>query len=52
VADGGMMSEGNLAHLAKGGSGYIVGVPLRKSKEAEVDFPPWDGHGVKQPASG
>jgi hypothetical protein len=36
VADGGMMSEGNLAHLAKGGSGYIVGVPLRKSKEAEA----------------
>ena len=34
VADGGMMSQENLTHLARGGSGYIVGVPLRKSKEA------------------
>jgi transposase len=36
VADGGMMSEENLSHLARGGSGYIVGVPLRKSKEAQA----------------
>jgi transposase len=36
VADGGMMSEENLSHLAKGGSGYIVGVPLRKSREAQA----------------
>lgn len=36
VADGGMMSQENLTHLARGGSGYIVGVPLRKSKEAAV----------------
>jgi hypothetical protein len=36
VADGGMMSEENLSHLATGGSGYIVGVPLRKSKEAQA----------------
>lgn len=34
VADGGCMSEENLRTLARGGSGYIVGVPLRKSKEA------------------
>lgn len=34
VADAGMMSQENLTHLARGGSGYIVGVPLRKSKEA------------------
>jgi hypothetical protein len=34
VADGGMMSQENLTHLARGGSGYIVGVPLRKSAEA------------------
>jgi len=36
VADGGMMSEANLSTLARGGSGYIVGVPLRKSKEAQA----------------
>jgi hypothetical protein len=36
VADGGMMSEENLGHLSRGGSGYIVGVPLRRSKEAAV----------------
>jgi hypothetical protein len=30
------MSEENLSHLAKGGSGYIVGVPLRKSREAQA----------------
>jgi hypothetical protein len=36
VADGGMMSEENLSHLARGGSGYIVGVPLRRSKEAQA----------------
>jgi transposase len=36
VADGGMMSEDNLSHLSKGGSGYIVGVPLRRSKEAQA----------------
>ena len=34
VADGGCLSEDNLRILARGGSGYIVGVPLRKSKEA------------------
>jgi hypothetical protein len=34
VADGAMMSQENLTHLARGGSGYIVGVPLRTSKEA------------------
>lgn len=34
VADGGMMSEENLSELSRGGSGYIVGVPLRRSKEA------------------
>jgi len=34
VADGGCLSEDNLQILARGGSGYIVGVPLRKSKEA------------------
>jgi transposase len=34
VADGGCLSEDNLQTLARGGSGYIVGVPLRKSKEA------------------
>jgi transposase len=34
VADGGCLSEDNLHTLARGGSGYIVGVPLRKSKEA------------------
>lgn len=34
VGDGGMMSEANLSTLAQGGSGYIVGVPLRKSNEA------------------
>jgi hypothetical protein len=34
VADGGCLSEDNLRVLARGGSGYIVGVPLRKSKEA------------------
>lgn len=36
VADGGMMSEENLSTLSRGGSGYIVGVPLRKSKEAQA----------------
>ena len=34
VADGGCLSEDNLQILTRGGSGYIVGVPLRKSKEA------------------
>ncbi len=34
VADGGCISEQNLQALARGGSGYIVGVPLRKSNEA------------------
>lgn len=34
VADGGCLSEENLQILARGGSGYIVGVPLRRSKEA------------------
>lgn len=34
VADGGCLSESNLQTLARGGSGYIVGVPLRRSKEA------------------
>jgi hypothetical protein len=34
VADGGCLSEDNLQTLARGGSGYIVGVPLRRSKEA------------------
>jgi hypothetical protein len=34
VADGGCLSEENLETLARGGSGYILGVPLRKSKEA------------------
>lgn len=34
VADGGCLSEDNLQTLARGGSGYIVGVPLRKSREA------------------
>lgn len=34
VADGGCLSEENLRTLGRGGSGYIVGVPLRKSKEA------------------
>jgi hypothetical protein len=34
VADGGCLSEENLQTLARGGSGYIVGVPLRKSREA------------------
>ncbi len=34
VADGGCISERNLEALARGGSGYIVGVPLRKSNEA------------------
>jgi hypothetical protein len=36
VADGGMMSEENLSILSRGGTGYILGVPLRKSKEAEA----------------
>lgn len=34
VADGGCLSEENLETLARGGSGYILGVPLRRSKEA------------------
>jgi transposase len=34
VGDAGMMSEENLATLSKGGDGYILGVPLRRSKEA------------------
>ncbi len=34
VGDAGMMSEANLATLSKGGDGYILGVPLRRSKEA------------------
>ena len=34
VADGGCISQQNLQALARGGSGYIVGVPLRKSNEA------------------
>jgi hypothetical protein len=34
VADGGMMSEENLSILSRGGTGYILGVPLRRSKEA------------------
>lgn len=34
VGDAGMMSEANLAVLSKGGDGYILGVPLRRSKEA------------------
>ncbi|NIV75985.1 MAG: IS1634 family transposase, partial [Gammaproteobacteria bacterium] len=34
VADGGMMSEGNLEVLGRGGHGYVLGVPLKKSKEA------------------
>jgi transposase len=34
VADGGMMSEENLSVLSRGGTGYILGVPLRRSKEA------------------
>lgn len=36
VGDAGMMSEANLAVLSKGGDGYILGVPLRRSKEAEA----------------
>jgi transposase len=36
VADGGMMSEENLAVLSRGRTGYILGVPLRRSKEAEA----------------
>ena len=34
VADGGCISEQNLQSLTRGGSGYIVGVPLRRSNEA------------------
>lgn len=34
VADGGCISEKNLEALSRGGSGYIVGVPLRRSNEA------------------
>jgi hypothetical protein len=34
VADGGMMSEENLSVLSRGGTGYILGVPLRRSKKA------------------
>ena len=34
VADGGCISEQNLQALTRGGSGYIVGVPLRRSNEA------------------
>jgi hypothetical protein len=34
VADGGMMSEENLSVLSRGGTGYILGVPLRRSNEA------------------
>lgn len=34
VAVGGCLSEDNLQILARGGSGYIVGVPLWRSKEA------------------
>jgi hypothetical protein len=34
VGDAGMTSEENLATLSKGGDGYILGVPLRRSKEA------------------
>lgn len=36
VGDAGMMSEANLAVLSKGGDGYILGVPLRRSKEAQA----------------
>src|SRR5215216_921127 len=36
VGDAGMMSEENLATLSQGGGGYILGVPLRRSKEAEA----------------
>ncbi len=34
VADGGCISEKNLEALTRGGSGYIMGVPLRRSNEA------------------
>lgn len=36
VGDAGMMSEENLTTLSSGGTGYILGVPLRRSKEAEA----------------